>query len=258
MSEVKIKALIVDDEPLARSMVRCMADGHAGIELVGESESGQEAIAAIRTLKPDLIFLDVQMPGGDGFTVIEALASEHLPHVIFITAYDQYAVRAFEVHAIDYLLKPFDRDRFEQALRRAVRQIETERSGELNERIFSLLAERRPPAPYLERFIIKTEGRVFFLKAGEIEWVEAEGNYVVLHAGGKGHLFREAISSLETRLDPRRFQRIGRSAIVNIDCVRELQPWFRGDYKIILHDGTELKLSHRFRDNLNKYLGGSL
>jgi len=258
MRGVKIKALIVDDEPLARSMTRRMLDGHANIELVGECESGEDAVATIRTLKPDLVFLDVQMPGLDGFAVIEALASERLPHVIFITAYDQYAVRAFEVHALDYLLKPFDRERFEQALRRAVRQIETEQSGELNERILALLAERQPPAPYLERFIIKTAGRVFFLKAGEIEWVEAEGNYVVLHAGGKRHLFREAISNVETRLDPRKFQRIGRSAIVNLDSIRELQPWFRGDYKIILHDGTELKLSHRFRDNLNKYLGGSL
>jgi two-component system LytT family response regulator len=256
MSEVKIKALIVDDEPLARSMTRRMLDGHAKIELVGECESGEEAVAAIRTQKPDLVFLDVQMPGLDGFAVIEALASERLPQIIFITAYDQYAVRAFDVHALDYLLKPFDRERFEQALRRAVRRIETEQSGKLNERILSLLAEREPR--YLERFIIKAEGRVFFLKADEIEWIEAEGNYVTLHAGGKGHLFREAISSLETKLDPRKFQRIGRSAIVNLDSIRELQPWFRGDYKIILHDGAELKLSHRFRDNLNKYLGGSL
>jgi two-component system LytT family response regulator len=256
MSKVKIKTLIVDDEPLARSMARRMLDSHANIELAGECESGEEAVAMIRTLKPDLVFLDVQMPGLDGFAVIEALASERLPQIIFITAYDQYAVRAFDVHALDYLLKPFDRERFEQALGRAVRQIESEQSGKLNDRILSMLAEREPR--YLERFIIKTEGRVFFLKADEIEWIEAEGNYVTLHAGGKGHLFREAISSLEARLDPRKFQRIGRSAIVNLDSVRELQPWFRGDYKIILHDGTELKLSHRFRDNLNKYLGGSL
>ncbi|MGH9753130.1 MAG: LytR/AlgR family response regulator transcription factor [Blastocatellia bacterium] len=256
MSEVKIRALIVDDEPLARSMTRRMLDGHSNIELVGESESGEEAVTAIRTLKPDLVFLDVQMPGLDGFAVIEALAPERLPQIIFITAYDQYAVRAFEVHALDYLLKPFDYERFEQALRRAIRQIETEQSGKLNERILSLLAERGPR--YLERFIIKAEGRVFFLKADEIEWIEAEGNYVMLHASGKGHLFREAISSLENKLDPRKFQRIGRSAIVNLDSIRELQPWFRGDYRIILHDGTELKLSHRFRDNLNKYLGGSL
>jgi two-component system, LytTR family, response regulator len=256
MSDVKIRALIVDDEPLARLMTRRMLDGHANIELIGECESGEEAVAAIRGLNPDLVFLDVQMPGLDGFAVIESLASERLPQIIFITAYDQYAVRAFDVHALDYLLKPFDRDRFEQALRRAVRQVETEQSGELNERILSMLAEREPR--YLERFVIKTEGRVFFLKADEIEWIEAEGNYVIFHAGGKGHLFREAISSLEAKLDPRKFQRIGRSAIVNVDSIRELQPWFRGDYKIILHDGTELKLSHRFRDNLNKYLGGSL
>jgi two-component system LytT family response regulator len=256
MSEMKIKALIVDDEPLARSMARRMLESHANIELVGECESGEDAVAAIRTLKPDLVFLDVQMPGLDGFAVIEALASERLPQIIFITAYDQYAVRAFGVHALDYLLKPFDRERFEQALLRAVRQIETEKKGEAHERILSMLADRGPRG--LERFIVKTEGRVFFIKADDIEWIEANGNYVTLHAGGKGHLFREAISVLETKLDPRKFQRIGRSAIVNLDSVRELQPWFRGDYKIILHDGTELKLSHRFRDKFNKYLAGSL
>ncbi len=258
MSDAKIRALIVDDEPLARSMVRRMLEGHAQVEIAGECENGLEAIAAIDSLAPDLVLLDVQMPEMDGFGVIDAVDAGHLPHIIFITAYDQYAVRAFEVHALDYLLKPFDRERFDQALDRAVKQIRSEKSGDATERILSLLAEKRAETPYVERFILKAQGRVVFLKADEVEWIEAEGNYVMLHAGKKKHLFREAISSLEAKLDPRLFRRIGRSTIVNLDCIRELQPWSRGEYMIILHDGTELKLSHRFRDNLNRNLGGTL
>lgn len=262
MNEARIKALIVDDEPPARSLVRRLLAPHKEIELIGECESGLEAIAAIRAHAPDLIFLDVQMPELDGFGVIEALAGERLPHIVFITAYDQYAVRAFEAQALDYLLKPFDRERFEQALHRALQQIRNEQNGAATGRILALLAEQQREAHHAarhaERFVIKEEGRVFFLKADEIEWIEAEGNYVILHAGKQRHLFREAISNLETRLDPRRFQRIGRSAIVNLDCIRELQSWFRGDYKVILRDGTELKLSHRYRDNLNQHLSGSL
>jgi two-component system, LytTR family, response regulator len=253
-----LRVLIVDDEPLARRMVRRMLHDHHEVEIVGECESGLEAIASIRATRPDLVFLDVQMPELDGFAVIEALKSDSLPHIIFVTAYDQYAVRAFEVHALDYLLKPFDAERFAQALSRAIRQINGEKSGDLSERVLALLAENKEPSRYVERLIIKTDGRVFFLKTDEIEWIEAEGNYVALHVGKKRYLFREAISSLEKELDPRKFQRIQRSAIVNIDCIRELQPWFRGDYRVVLQDGTELKLSHRYKENLDKYLGGSL
>lgn len=258
MNDAKIKALLVDDEPLARALVRRLLDGHPDVEIIGECENGAEAIAAITTRAPDLVFLDVQMPEQDGFAVIAALPVARLPHIIFVTAYDQYALRAFEVHALDYLLKPFDRARFAAALERAVQQIRNDQSGAATERILSLLEAKRGAAPYVERFAIKEDGRVFFLKTGEIAWIEAEGNYVILHVGKKRHLFREAISNLENRLDPHLFQRIGRSAIVNLDCVRELQSWSRGDYKVILHDGTELKLSHRYRDNLNQFLGGTL
>lgn len=259
----QITALIVDDEPPARALVRRLLAPHGEIVIAGECESGLEAVVAIRDGAPDLVFLDVQMPELDGFAALAELAAETtkpLPHVIFITAYDQYAVRAFEAQALDYLLKPFDRERFEQALQRALRHIRDERSGEATTRILALLDERQRAASesYVERFVIKTDGRVFFLKAAEIEWIEAEGNYVILHVGGQRHLFRETISNLETRLDPRRFQRISRSAIVNLDGIRELQPWSRGDYQVILHDGTELKLSHRYREHLNRYLSGSL
>jgi two-component system, LytTR family, response regulator len=255
---ISLKVLIVDDEPLGRNMVRRMLEGHSEVEIVGECENGQEAITAIKTTAPDLVFLDVQMPEIDGFAVLDACKADQLPHVIFVTAYDQYAVQAFEIHALDYILKPFDQERFEQALARVKQQLNSERVSESNERILALLAETRSRPHYIERFIIKAEGRVFFLKTDEVEWIQAEGNYVSLHVRKRKYLFREAISTLETELDPRKFQRIGRSTIVNIECIRELQPWFRGDYRVVLYDGTELKLSHRYRDNLDKYLGGSL
>lgn len=253
-----VRILIVDDEPLARKMVRGMLRNHTGIEIIGECENGPEAINAIITTKPDIVFLDVQMPEMDGFAVIEACQAEFLPLIIFVTAYDQYAVRAFEVSALDYLLKPYDQERFENALERACQQVRSGGGGHFNERVLALLEQNQARATFLERLIIKSEGRIFFLRTDEIEWIEAEGNYVLLHVGQKKHLFREAISNLESRLNPRKFQRIQRSAIVNIDYIRELQPWFRGDYRVILRDGTELKLSHRYRENLDKYLGGTL
>lgn len=239
-------------------MVRKMLQEHPHVKIVGECENGLEAIQAIHTSLPDIVFLDIQMPEIDGFAVLEACKDAPLPLVIFVTAYDHYAVRAFQVCALDYLLKPFDRERFEQALARACEQLRRGQTGDLTERIQTLLERNRERVPYVERLIVKDGGRVFFLRTDEIEWIEAEGNYVSLHAGKKKYLFREAISSLETQLDPRKFQRIQRSTIVNIDCVRELQPWFRGDYKVILHDGTELKLSHRYRDNLDRHFGGRL
>ncbi len=254
----KIKALIVDDEQLARKMIRRLLDGHGEIEIIGECENGREAITAIETAQPDLVFLDIQMPEVDGFAVLESLTGKHLPHIVFVTAYDQYAIRAFEVHALDYLLKPFDRERFEQALERALAQIESEKDSHLNQRLLSLLGEHTGATNYLGRMIIKNDGRVFFLKTDEIFWIEAQGNYVLLYTERQKHFFREAISSLESKLDPHQFKRIGRSAIVNLDQVRELQVWSRGDYKVVLRNGAELKLSHRYRENLSKYLGGNL
>lgn len=256
----KIKILIVDDEPLGRTLVRRMLEAHAAeVEIVGEAESGREAVAAIEQHQPDLIFLDVQMPEIDGFAVLERLG-DNQPVVIFVTAYDAYAVRAFETGALEYLLKPYDRKRFEQAFGRAVRQIETRKNSFDAEKIISLLSESKSPAaPFIERFIIKTNGRVFFLNAEEVVWIEAEGNYVLLNtATAKKHIFRETLTNIEQSLNPQKFRRVNRSAIVNLDFIRELQPWFRGDYQIILKDGTELKLSHRFRENLTQHLGGSL
>ncbi len=238
-------------------MVRRMLEAHPEIEIVGECESGSEAIAAVENHNPDLVFLDVQMPDADGFAVLENL-KENKPEIIFVTAYDEYAVRAFEVNALDYLLKPYDRKRFEQAFARAVRQINNQKNNSVGEQILSLLTETKSPAQFIERFIIKGNGRVFFLKAEEIIWISSEGNYVLLHTAQKNHIFRESMTNLEQKLNPHKFSRINRSSIVNLDFVRELQPFFRGDYNVILHDGTELKLSHRYRQNLNRFFGGSI
>ncbi|MCA1635905.1 MAG: LytTR family DNA-binding domain-containing protein [Acidobacteria bacterium] len=250
--------MIVDDEALARRMVRKMLQANPEFEVVGECENGGEAVAALRSSPCDLVFLDVQMPEMDGFAVVSALATERMPHVIFVTAYDQYAVRAFEVHALDYLLKPFDQERFEQALERARRQVRGEAGGDINARLLSFLAQSESQPQPVERLLVKADGRVFFLKTDELEWIEAEGNYVSLHTGNKKYLYREAISTLETQLNPKQFRRISRSTIVNIDSVAEFQPRFRGDYWVVLRGGVKLKLSHRYRSNLDKDFGGSL
>ncbi|MBD0371853.1 MAG: response regulator transcription factor [Pyrinomonadaceae bacterium] len=250
-----IRVLLVDDEPLAREMIREMLKDDSGAEVVGECVNGREAIEAIQEHNPDLIFLDVQMPEIGGFDVLEALKSVHVPHVIFVTAYDQYAVRAFEVHALDYLLKPFDRERFDSAWRRAKAHILSTRNGEMDQRILAILEELKAGSKYLERLVIKSGGRVFFLDTDDIDWIEAEGNYVSVHTGKKSHLLRETISSLESQLDPKKFLRIHRSSIVKIDHIKELQPWFHGEYRVILQDGTQLTLSRNYRENLQEALG---
>lgn len=254
----RIRALIVDDEPLARERVREMLSAYADIELIKDCANGQEAIKAVREHRPDLVFLDVQMPGTDGFEVLEALDPDLIPTIIFITAYDQYAVRAFEVYALDYLLKPFDRERFEKALERAKKHILESRSGDLTERVLQALNEIKTKPEYLERLVIRANGHIFFLKTEEVDWLEAEGNYVRLHSGKESYLLREALSALETQLDPKKFLRIHRSAIVNIERIQELQPWFHGEYRIILQDGVQLTLSRSYRDKLNELVGKSL
>jgi two-component system LytT family response regulator len=253
-----LRVLVVDDEPLAREKIRGMVELDGDVRVIGECANGAEAIEAIQNLRPDLILLDVQMPEVGGFAVLEALKDEKLPPVIFITAYDHYAVRAFEVHALDYLLKPFDRERFQAAMERAKRQIRHQSSNGVDERLIALLEQLREPTRYSERLVVKTGGRVFFLNTDEIDWIEAEGNYVNIHTGKKAYLLRETISSLEAQLDPRHFVRIHRSAIVNINRIKELQPWSHGEYHVILHDGTRLTLSRSHREKLQSALGNSL
>ncbi len=258
-----VRALIVDDEPLARQRLRTLLKGESDIEIVGECSDGQEAVAAVRELQPDLLFLDVQMPVLDGFGVLEALGPEQLPAVIFVTAYDSYAIRAFEVNALDYLLKPFDRDRFRKALQRARSMIFKEGPGFTGEQLGALLEESHPErgpttGRPLERLVIKSSGRVFFLRTEEIDWIEAAGNYLRLHVGNDMHLLRDTMNNLEARLHTDKFLRIHRSTMVNLERVKELQPWFHGDYKVILLDGTELTLSRSYRPKLKNLLGESI
>ena len=260
----KIKTLVVDDEPLARQSLRILLGDDPEVELVGEASGGREAVRLIREHSPDLVFLDIQMPEMDGFGVLENLDAGRLPVVVFVTAFDRYALKAFEVHALDYLLKPFSDARFEKALRQAKAQIGQREISHLSRRLLALLEDRgaRPPATtptaratnYLTRLMVKSAGRVFFLKADEIDWVEAADYYVKLHVGRKSHLLRESMSELESKLDPEKFLRIHRSSIVNLDRVREMHPRFGGEYAVLLHDGTELKLSRTRREHLQRLL----
>jgi two-component system LytT family response regulator len=253
-----IRALVIDDEPLARGMIREMLEHDPDAEVVGECANGREAIDAIRSLSPDIVFLDVQMPELGGFEVLDSFKEGELPTVIFVTAYDQYALRAFEVHAFDYLLKPFDRERFDKAWQRAKDSVSEGRVQSRDLRILALLEELRAGSKYIERLVIKAEGRVFFLDVDDIHYIEAEGNYVGVHNGQKSYLLRETISGLESQLDPKKFIRIHRSAIVKINKIKELQPWFHGEYRVILESGKQLMLSRNYRANLQSAVGNAL
>jgi two-component system, LytTR family, response regulator len=251
----KLSVLIVDDEPLARAKLVDLLATEPDIEIMGECADGLSAVAALERQPPDLLLLDVQMPELDGFGVLEAVALERLPAVIFTTAYDQYALRAFEVHALDYLLKPFDRERFSKALQRARQHIERMRAGTVNQQLAALLADLKAKPKTVERLVIKAGGRVFFLRVDEIDWIEAAANYVRLHVGKEEHLLRETINGLAEKLDPEKFLRIHRSTIVNLERIKEMQPWFHGDYVVILQDGTQLNSSRGYREELHRLLG---
>src|SRR2546421_2368969 len=252
---MKIQALIVDDEPLARERLRKLLKDESEIEVIGECADGREAVATIQQQRPDLLFLDVQMPELDGFGVLEAIQGERMPAVVFVTAHDKFALRAFEVHAVDYLLKPFDRERFQTALRRALNQIKHHQTGELSQRLTALLAEVKPAAKHLERLPIKSSGKVIFLKTDEIDWIEAADNYVSLHVGAEAHLHRETMSALAEQLAPQKFLRISRSTIVNVERIKELQPLFHGEYVVILRNGAKLTLSRNYREALRQLMG---
>ncbi|MEW6366072.1 MAG: LytTR family DNA-binding domain-containing protein [Acidobacteriota bacterium] len=253
-----IRTLIIDDEPLARDRIRALLADQQDIICVGECADGRSAVAAINEHSPDLIFLDVQMPEMDGFGVLQALPPERMPAVIFVTAYDRYAVKAFEVHALDYLLKPFDRDRFQSTLDRARSELKGSRGADATERLLSFLDTVAAGQKYLTRFVIKSTGRIFFLKACDVDWIEPAGNYLTLHVGKESHLVRGTMNAIETRLDPKKFFRIHRSAIVNIEAIRELQPWFHGEYVVVLRNGTQLTLSRGYREKLQELLGDSI
>jgi two-component system, LytTR family, response regulator len=254
----KIRTLIVDDEPLARERLASLLTGEADVELVGQARDGEEAVTAILDHSPDLVFLDVQMPQMNGFEVIEAVGSEKMPLVIFVTAYDQHALKAFQVRALDYLLKPFDRERFTEALQRARKQIERQETGDLGRRLLALVKDLRKDQPRSDRLVVKSGGRLFFLRADEIDWIEAAGNYVRLHVGTSSHLLRETMNAIEGRLDPEKFFRIHRSRIVNMERIQELQPWLNGEYAVLLRTGTRLTLSRGYREKLQERLGRGL
>ena len=257
-----IRTIIVDDEPLARATIRLLLKPDAEIEIIAEAGSGSEAVKLINQHSPDLLFLDIQMPGMNGFDVLEKIDTASIPAIIFVTAYDQYALRAFEVHALDYLLKPFDDARFEKALRQAKAQIEQREINKLSQKLLALLEDReeRPVetrsdrSKYLTRLMIKSASRIFFLKVNEIDWIGAEDYYVKLHVGRKSHLLRETMNDMEAKLDPEKFLRIHRSSIVNLDRIKEMHAHFNGDYAVILQDGTELKLSRSRREHLQSLL----
>jgi two-component system LytT family response regulator len=254
----KIKTLLVEDEPLGRERLRTLLDEESDIEIVGEVDNGVEAVAAFTDLGPDLVFLDVQLPELDGFEVLERVRASggKLPVVVFTTAFYKYAIRAFEIHALDYLLKPYDAERLHQALERAREELLRLRAGEVNERLLALLGQTRPSGNgWLERFVIRSSGRIFFLKADEVDWIEADSNYLKLHVGKSYHLVRGSMQAVEKKLDPAKFMRIHRSVIVNISRIQELQSWFHGEYKVIMRDGTKLTLSRGYRDRLQAVVG---
>lgn len=245
MNAAQLRAVIIDDEPLARDSIRAMLEPERDVVVAGEA-SGDGAAALIARTRPDIMFLDIQMPDVDGFALLQQIGPDAVPAVVFVTAYDRYALRAFEAHAIDYLLKPFDDARFHDALDRARERARSRRSGEVDSRLAELLADRRRVEP--SRFLVRAREKSIVIDAEDIDWIEAADYYVSLHVGKSSHLLRQTMNEIEAQLDPARFFRVHRSAIVNIDRVREIHPMFRGDSVVILADGTRVRLSRSRRD----------
>jgi two-component system, LytTR family, response regulator len=249
-----VRAVIADDEPLARTKLRLLLDSEAQIKIVAECHNGAQTLAAIRTCRPDLLLLDIQMPDLDGFQVLSEISPKELPVVIFTSAYDQYAIRAFEAHALDYLLKPFDQSRLHQAIERARLEMRKSSDREITHRILDLLShvrsEKQAVPEFDARLVIKTKGRIVFLNVDEIDWVEAAANYVRLNVGKESYLFRETISGTSERLNPSQFIRIHRSVIVNVGKIKELIPVNSGEYVVVLKSGKELSCSRGYRANV--------
>ena len=268
----KIRALVVDDESLAREALVVMLDDDPEIEVIAGCRNGREAVTVIREQSPDVVFLDIQMPEMDGFQVVEEVGATQMPVTIFVTAYDKHALRAFEAHALDYLLKPFDYDRFNTALQRAKTFVRQQRLGELSESLFAVLRDlrsknvekpsdadnRRPEGAAhqepIDRVVIKSGGRIYFLKTEEIDWVEGAGDYLTLHSGSQTHLIRETMGNFHAKLDPQKFLRIHRSTIVNVERIKDIRPLYKGDYVITLTSGISLKASRGYRHELRPLL----
>jgi two-component system LytT family response regulator len=249
-----IRVLLSDDESLARERLRSLVEEEADLEIVAECGDGKSAISTIKREKPDLVFLDIQMPETDGFGVVSALRDE-MPLTIFVTAYDRYAMKAFEVHALDYLLKPVVKERLTEALDHARKQLQHPSEAMFQRRVLNLLGELDSRQNTPQRIVIKADGEIVCLRPNEIDWAESAGNYVCLHVGANTHILRETITSLESRLGERQFLRVHRSTLVNVDRIKTLRPSLYGDYAILLRDGTKLTLSRGFRETVLKRLG---
>jgi two-component system LytT family response regulator len=245
---MKIRTLIVDDEPLARRRLRLLLQDEADVEIAAECENGETALAAIQRETPDLMFLDVQMPGMDGFEVLKAIPDGKMPVIIFTTAYEQHALRAFDAHALDYLLKPFKISRFKDAVGHAREHLATRQAGTTAKGLIELIGRQAGASSYLTRLSVKEEDRIVFLKVTEVDVIEAAGKYVVVHCGANSHILRDTLAGLEAQLDPDKFLRISRSAIVNLDSIRELQPMFKGEHVVLLRNGRRLAMTRGLRE----------
>jgi two-component system LytT family response regulator len=254
----RIRTLIVDDEPIARARVLSLLGDEPDIDVVGECSNGPQAVSAITEKSPDLIFLDVQMPEMDGFEVARTLGPDRMPAVVFVTAFDQYALQAFEVHALDYLLKPFSAQRFKSALSHARQQLAQRQATTIGRQVLEMLPEMGRRERAVDRLVVKSSGRVYFVRIADIDWCEAAGNYVSLHVGQQSHLIRETMSRLESQLDARQFVRVHRSTIVNVDRIQEMRSSFNGEHVLHLRDGTRLTLSRGYRDALQTRLGKAI
>jgi len=247
---MKIRTLIVDDMPLARELIKESLASEEEFEIVAECEDGRDAIAAIKTLKPDLVFLDVQMPEVGGFEVIEYIGIEQMPVVIFVTAYDEFALRAFEACALDYLLKPFKKARLIRTLERAKREINLKHAGRFDQDLKHLMAEVKRGANYLQRIIVKSGEQTILLSVDEIDWISGAGNYLEIHVGKEIYLIRERLNTMERKLNPDTFSRIHRSTIINLNRIKAMHPMFHGDHLIYLNNGTELNMSRTYYEKL--------
>ncbi len=252
---MKIRTIIVDDEQPARNKLKLFLASEKDFTLICECKNGTDAIAALGKYRADVVFLDIQMPEVDGFSVIASVPKERLPVVVFVTAYDTFAVKAFEIHALDYLLKPFDRERFQQSVVRIRKAMDRSSIERHHSQILSILDDIKTHRTHPERILIKSAGRVYFVNIDDVDWVEAVGNYVKLHVGNEPHLIRKTMNALERQLHQRKFVRIHRSTLVNIDRIKELQPWFQGDYHAVLHNGKRLSVSKSCRKKLTEILG---
>ena len=253
-----LRALIVDDEPLARDLLRTMLAKVGGVDIIGESGDGADAVARIESMKPDVVFLDIQMPEGSGFDVVRALEPDFLPAIVFVTAFDQYALRAFEVHALDYLLKPYDLERLSAAVNRVRRMLSRPRPDRDAEskRVRELLASVRMEAVQSQRLVIREGERTILQRVDGIDWIEADAKYARVHTTDRTYTVRDTMRNIESRLDPAKFLRVSRSAIVNLDRVKEIQPWFNGEYVLIMNNGAKITTTRSYRGPLADLIEG--